>query len=743
MRKILFSILLLASPALADTPGEVTVHGKVHDQVTGKGVAGVSVYRQETDETAITDDDGNFTFTPGPGGRSHLTIVDPSYARADVVADGGKSLDVALAPVSLQGEEIVVEAEAPHVAAGQVSLTTDELEHSAGSHNDPLLAIKNLPSIANTGLGIGQQQGLVIRGSSPADSRVFVDGFAIPILYHLGGIQSILPTEMIDSIDVQPGNYGVELGGASGGIVNVNTHEGARDWKGVAEVSFINAQGMLQGPVGKDGSFAIAARRSYIDGVIAAVVPSSSSLSFTALPRYYDYQARFDDKLSPHWKLRAFILGSDDTFAIATDAENPDDPAASGQFSNTTSFTRGIASLTYDTQGFTNQAAVSVFTQAVGFDIGSTRHLNVGNTGAAVRDQARLALTDTLSVVAGGEAELVGYDLDIKIPRPPHEGDPSVPSFTYDPLIVTKQSGDGADAAAWTALDAHPVPWLSATAGVRVDDFHRNHVVVAQPRVNARVQLAPSVALLAATGLYTRPPTDQDENLQTDLEPERAWQSSLGAETKVGDGVSLATTAYYIDRSDMVVQRTDRTGAMSSDGSDTYDNAGVGRSYGAEFLLKAHFADFFGWVAYTYASSDRQDHPMDAWRKFDTDQTHNLIALASYKPTPRWQLGARFQYTSGTPDTPVVGAVFDSDRNSYTPTYGATNSLRNASQNQLDLRVDHYWTFTSWKLSAYLDVSNVYLNAPVQGYQYNQNYTTRTAITGIPILPSLGVRGEF
>ena len=74
----------------------------------------------------------------------------------------------------------------------------DEIEHSAGSHGDPLLAIKNLPAIANTGLGIGQQQGLVIRGSSPADSRIFVDGFEIPLLYHLGGIQSIIPTEMID-----------------------------------------------------------------------------------------------------------------------------------------------------------------------------------------------------------------------------------------------------------------------------------------------------------------------------------------------------------------------------------------------------------------------------------------------------------------------------------------------------------------------------------------------------------------
>ncbi len=40
-------------------------------------------------------------------------------------------------------------------------------------------------------------------------------------------------------------------------------------------------------------------------------------------------------------------------------------------------------------------------------------------------------------------------------------------------------------------------------------------------------------------------------------------------------------------------------------------------------------------------------------------------------------------------------------------------------------------------------MSNVYMNAPAVGYQYNTNYTERKQITGIPILPSLGLRGEF
>jgi outer membrane receptor protein involved in Fe transport len=258
------------------------------------------------------------------------------------------------------------------------------------------------------------------------------------------------------------------------------------------------------------------------------------------------------------------------------------------------------------------------------------------------------------------------------------------------------------------------------------------------------VKLASDLSVLAAGGLYTRPPDNQDENLQTSLEPERAWQASAGLEHKVAKGLTLTTTAYYVDRSKLIVAGS-RSASMSSDGTTTYTNEGVGRSYGAELLLQARGERFFGWAAYTYARSERQDHPMDATRLFDSDQTHNLILLGSMKlgRGNRWQVGGRFQLTSGTPFTPITGAVFDSDRNKYNPEYGTTNSQRNPAQHQLDVRVDRMFAFQDWKLSAYLDVANVYYNAPVVGYSYNTNYTVRTETTGIPILPSFGVRGEF
>ena len=49
----------------------------------------------------------------------------------------------------------------------------------------------------------------------------------------------------------------------------------------------------------------------------------------------------------------------------------------------------------------------------------------------------------------------------------------------------------------------------------------------------------------------------------------------------------------------------------------------------------------------------------------------------------------------------------------------------------------------TWKLSAYVDVTNVYAHARVLGYSYNYDYSERTPIEDLPIVPAIGVRGSF
>ena len=75
--------------------------------------------------------------------------------------------------------------------------------------------------------------------------------------------------------------------------------------------------------------------------------------------------------------------------------------------------------------------------------------------------------------------------------------------------------------------------------------------------------------------------------------------------------------------------------------------------------------------------------------------------------------------------------------------FGGPSSERLPMFHQLDLRLDKRWRFKTWQFSMYLDVQNVYNSQNVEGIDYNFNYTARQYVTGIPILPSVGFRGDF
>ena len=62
---------------------------------------------------------------------------------------------------------------------------------------------------------------------------------------------------------------------------------------------------------------------------------------------------------------------------------------------------------------------------------------------------------------------------------------------------------------------------------------------------------------------------------------------------------------------------------------------------------------------------------------------------------------------------------------------------------QLDVRVDKRLVFDNWMFVAYLDVQNIYNSPNVTGYTYNYDSTEKRPRQGLPLIPVLGVKGEF
>jgi hypothetical protein len=117
--------------------------------------------------------------------------------------------------------------------------------------------------------------------------------------------------------------------------------------------------------------------------------------------------------------------------------------------------------------------------------------------------------------------------------------------------------------------------------------------------------------------------------------------------------------------------------------------------------------------------------------------------VASYRLPRNWEASGRFRYVSGNPRTPVTGSVYDASRDVYQPTYGATNSARNGSFHQADLRLDKKWIYDRWMLNFYVDLQNVYDRANPEGLSYNFDFSQQKVQGGLPILTIIGLKAEF
>jgi hypothetical protein len=118
--------------------------------------------------------------------------------------------------------------------------------------------------------------------------------------------------------------------------------------------------------------------------------------------------------------------------------------------------------------------------------------------------------------------------------------------------------------------------------------------------------------------------------------------------------------------------------------------------------------------------------------------------LGSYRLGKGWEVGARWRYVTGNLYTPYAGGVVDFDAGAYSAvsTYPLFTA-RVPPFHQLDLRLDKRWDFKTWKLGAYLDVQNAYYRKNPEGISYNYNYSQPSVISGLPILPIVGIRGEL
>ncbi|HUS30129.1 MAG TPA: TonB-dependent receptor [Kofleriaceae bacterium] len=713
-------LLLAITVSVVEAAPYQHVSGVVIDKATGEPVEGALVVGANVSET--TSVTGTFTIMLAPD-EVEVLVTAPGYAMR-VVKLTSTSLRIELESAS--GAEVIdVEGRLPvQPAAKKYELTSDDLRSLPGTANDVLRAAQALPGVSRLPFSFG---GIVLRGTSPRDNAVYLDGIEVPLAFHFGGITSFYPSNMLSGLSVSNGGLEASYGRAQGGIVSLTTREPRRDrWRKGGSIGLLDASAIVEGPF-RSGSIAIGLRRSYFDIVAGPVAPDD-----VPLPSYWDAQVRmsFGDpkKEGGHIAPMAF-LSLDDIYASqpGKDPQFEDESSMRAFFVRVAMpYKRELEHQTIEIVPWlgTNQLTFGSVTNGVQEKF--TRPVYTAGTRATLsHDYPAGTLRTGLDIQAG---HLSRYQAGFG-----HRGD-----------LISLVNGDTTvnwmDAAIWSDFRFTLAERISLRPGLRLEHYGLTGEAVIDPRLAIQEKLTKELTFRETIGRYHQPPTpgDVDPNGgNPELTSSYVDAASIGIERELPEGWTGSFTGFYNIGRDLGVRTMlDQKNFANLDGlGPTFElllekqlglafvrsNIGRARSKGLELMIKHSSKTWFGMLSYTLSESERTDDPeiRAGWRPFELDQRHNLNVAASI-PLDKWRVGARIHLVSGTPlPAPLTGNL---------PVFF-----------QLDVRADRKWPQCWGDVNFYADIQNITNRRNVEGRTFDVDSLLIKESRGLPIAPFIGV----
>jgi hypothetical protein len=722
------AIAIIASASMAVAAPRV-VRGVVTDRDTGRAIVGATIFT-ERGEVVVSDNDGYFSIDLGAAAGGDLTIAAPGFATRTVRAAASDQLvRIELAPA--RGNEIIeIQGKAPEQTKPlSYQLTADEIRFLPGTANDILRAAQVLPGVSRIPFAFG---GLVLRGTSPRDTSIYLDGVEVPLAFHFGGITSFYPSSMLEDLTVTSSGFDVSHGRAQGGLVTLTTREPRTDlWRMGGSVGLLDSSAFAEGPW-LGGGVLVGVRRSYIDAIVGPFVEDD-----VPLPSYWDAQLRtsFGDA-------RRCGRFSPMLFTSIDQITNDDIRVTSLFVRAAVPYTRAWGPLTLRIVPW------------VGWTHLQFREFESDGDDTLVRP----------SIPGGVRSELVrdytwghirgGFDVDSGY-------------LARTEVDMGGNSREIGSTLAWTDLAG----WaetrikldgdrMSVKPGVRVDYYGISNELVVDPRLNIHQRLSSVLSLRQAIGRYHQPPipadVDPDEG-NPGLDSSYMDQASLGVDAELSTWFA-ALTSFVAYGHDIVVPVSNGNDSLDPNvgglgptfelllekqlGLTTYRaNDGRARQLGLELLVKRSTKHLFLLLSYTLSWAQRRspaernlDGEQLGWRPFELDQRHNLNVAASVK-RGAWRFGGRVQLVSGNPYSPT-------DPRAAIPAQEPFAG-RLPPFFHLDLRIDRTWQRDWGKIGAFADVVNVTNRRNVEGRDFViDNEHPRgydRDVKGLPILPFVGV----
>jgi len=278
---VIFLVFLSFCITSAVSAQDGTIRGSIYEKETGEPIIFTNVYLYKTTYGAATDVNGIFVISRVPKGSYTLMVTYLGYdtLRVPVTIKGGeivnRKLYLKASTISLKGISITSTARTESKTETRTSVTKITPRQvkqlpSIGGQPDLAQYLQVVPGVIFTGDQGGQ---LYIRGGSPIQNKVLLDGMIIYNPFHSIGLFSVFETDIIRNADIYTGGFGAEYGGRISSVMDIRTRDGNKKRiAGKFGASTFGGNLLLEGPLKKQtdtdegsSSFIFSLKNSYLE----------------------------------------------------------------------------------------------------------------------------------------------------------------------------------------------------------------------------------------------------------------------------------------------------------------------------------------------------------------------------------------------------------------------------------------------------------------------------------------------
>jgi hypothetical protein len=766
------------------------IKGRVVEETSRRPVPGANVMLAGSLQGASTDSNGYYIIADVAEGLYEIRFSCLSYRtlhKPDIRVVKNKVTrvpDAGLTETTLESEGVTVTAglfqDDKDVPVSSFNFTEEEIRRSPGAAGDILRALSTLPGVSTPG---GEFSAFSVRGGGPKDNIILVDNIPFTKVSHFdegglegesaqGGRFSIFAPSLVENAQFHAGGFPARYGGKHSSIINLNLRDGNVNAMTVfGHYDLFGWEATYDGPLLPGGTTGVLASARHVN--FKTILDMIGELGH-GIPAYTDVLFKSTTAVSPSHTVSLLGIYSDDTYSRDIENVFASSDINTNQLMQHRDY-RSLGGLNWQfllgRSGFLHTTAHYYANRmssnegraytAPDFGIARTKQNTVyraniyDNTKEertwGVKSDLTLQLGGSLTLFAGAEVKRTDYRYDMALSgndtlfvydagdrRP----DPAEQFIALTPEDFNEHNGFRNDCiSAYAELLLKPSSCFTVTPGLRFDRYTHTGIEYYSPRLSARYQLTPTLALNGATGIYYQLPELHllaMDRANTTLGNERAVLAIAGVSSYLSEELKFTAECYFKSLSNVLV-RSHRNDMK-------FTNGGTGRASGVDLgLVKRFSGKFYGQASYSYTVSRRDDHDGMGEYDYEFSRPHIFNILGGYQFNEEWSMAAKWYVSSGLPADDCVihsNVLNDPNRLRYSQEITRRNGRRFPANHSLNIRVDYRTQFRYFALGVYVDILNVYGAGNISSEEFLPQSGKQHA-EPLGVVPTFGFRLEL